>query len=273
MADLFLHRTALVTGASSGLGREFARELARRGTSLVLTARSKEALEELAQEIEDASDVSVEVVPANLATEAGVTELLTALDARNTPIDHLINNAGYGTTGPFAQADPTAEVEMIRLHLEALIRLTRHLLPGMLERGHGGVLNVASVLGLMPAPFMATYGATKTFMIAFTRALAEELKASPLRVSVLCPGPVPTGFQKRARIAYGGGERLLALSAEKTVRRALDAYENGRLRVAPGFLNSVVSLAAECVPWALSGRIYALVMRLLGRVPHQSQTV
>ena len=178
--------TALVTGASSGIGRELARVFAEHGYDLVITARRRERLDDLADEIGDR--VRVEAIPANLATRNGIATLKKGLASREIDIDVLVNNAGAGASGEFAGMDAAKSLTLIDLNVRALTDLTHFVLPGMLERGRGRILNVASVAAFQAMPGMSVYAASKAFVLSFTEALSEELAGSPVSVTALCPG-------------------------------------------------------------------------------------
>jgi short-subunit dehydrogenase len=256
MSDLFRGTTVLVTGASSGLGTDFARALAERGAELVLTARSRDRLEALAHDLKTKS----RVVVADLSTVAGVDKLMSEVD----DVDHLINNAGFGIAGAFEKADEPPQAEMVRLNCEALMRLSRRYLPKMLEKKRGGIIHVASTAGHQPMPFMATYGATKAFVLSFSVAVAAEVKGSGVRVLALCPGPVPTGFQEVAGIEPGM-ERIAALSSTETVRRAIEAYEAGDTVCIPGAVNRVQTMFSKLMPRAVVTHTIAAAMHRMGR--------
>ena len=183
---------AVVTGASSGLGRGLAAGLADRGMSLVLTGRNEARLHEAAHQIGRASGVEVETVAADLSTPSGVSALLHHVGER--PIEVLVNNAGFGSYGPFVEADPDREAEEVALDVGAVVTLARAFLPGMLARRSGGILNVASTIAFQPAPYQAVYGASKAFVLSFSQALWAEARASGVAVTALCPGPTRTGF-------------------------------------------------------------------------------
>jgi len=256
MPDPFRGTSALITGASSGLGAEFARVLSKRGVKLVLTARSRDRLEALARDL----DTESRVVALDLSTRAGVDALLREVEH----VDHLVNNAGFGSAGRFANTDADAQAEMVRLNCEAVMRLSRHYLPPMLERGRGGILHVASTAAFQPMPFMATYGGTKAFVLSFSVALAEEVRGSGVRILALCPGPVPTGFQEVAGIEPGM-ERLAALSSVETVAQALRAYEAGDAVCVPGSVNRVQTLFSKLMPRSVVTRSIAAAMQRMGR--------
>lgn len=264
--DVFSGTTALVTGASSGLGEEFARELARRHANLVLSARSREKLEQLAADLARVNGVSVQVIVQDLSAPDGALALARALKERHIVVDHLINNAGFGTAGRFETMDVEREARMVRVNAESVVVLSRALLRGMLERRRGGILNVASTAGHQPTPFMTTYGATKAFVLSFTLALAEELRGSGVRALALCPGPVPTGFQAAASIPSGAMLSIAKLDAHTVVERALDAYARHAVLETPGFVNSAQTLASKLLPRSLIVRAARLTMTKLGRI-------
>lgn len=264
--DVFSGTTALVTGASSGLGAEFARQLARRHADLVLSARSRDKLEQLAADLARVNGIKVQVIVQDLAEPDGALELARALKERGIAVDHLINNAGFGTAGRFETMDVEREVQMVRVNAEAVVVLSRSLLRGMLERRRGGILNVASTAGHQPTPFMTTYGASKAFVLSFTLALAEELRGTGVRALALCPGPVPTGFQAAASIPSGAVLSFAKLDAHTVVERALNAYARHASLETPGLVNGVQTLASKLLPRSLIIRAARMTMTKLGRI-------
>lgn len=254
--DRSSRRGAWVTGASVGLGAAFARRLARDGYDLSLVARNRRQLERLAEELESAHGIRARAVPADLTESAELREVEHAL-ARDGHLELLVNNAGFGTNGAFAGLDVEREENEIRLNVVALTRLTRAALPGLVRRGHGGVINVSSLAGLQPAPYNATYGATKAFVNSLTEALHEELRGTAVRAMALCPGFTRTEFQDRAGIDTSGIPSMAWMTAEAVVDAAMAGYARGEAVCVPGFGN-----------WAMSGLTAAmpraLVRRLLG---------
>jgi hypothetical protein len=245
---IFEDAWVLVTGASSGLGEEFAKQLAHAGANLILTARSRDRLERLASDLSAVAGVKTHAVPCDLAAADGASRLCAAVDALGVHVAHLINNAGFGSTGAFAGSDAKDNSEMVRVNAEAVATLSRHFLPAMLAARRGGVLNVASTSGHQPVPYMATYAATKAFVIQLSLALSAEVRGSGVTIMALCPGPVPTSFQERAGIDQARMFRLAALSATQTVEQALDAYAGGRELFVPGRLNRAQTLVAKVLP-------------------------
>jgi uncharacterized protein len=242
------YKTALVTGASKGIGESLARRLAGEGTDLVILARRAEPLQVLAAALRSAHQVSVEVLPADLASPAGLALAEGRLSDPQAPIELLVNNAGSGSSGAFAGRPADSAEDQIRLNVTAVVRLTRAALPGMLSRGHGGVLNVSSAAGFFPAPGSAVYGATKAFVTSFSESLAAELKGSGVHVTALCPGLTRTGL----RGATASGPAGLAwLDADKVAGAGLEAVAAGRVLAVPGAqYKSAVSLT-RMVPRAV----------------------
>ena len=266
MRTLFENRWALVTGASSGLGAELARRLAEQGAHLVLTARSRTRLEELAHDIARVNGIQTRVVTADLARSDGAEELLQGVRALGVPIAHLVNNAGFGSAGDFAELDAAREGAMVELNVASLVRLTRALLPAMLAAREGGVLNVASTVAFQPMPYMATYGASKAFVVSFTLALASELEGTGVRAMALCPGPVRTGFQAAAGFTRPALP-VAVLSPARTVVPALEAYARGERLFVPGLVNGLQVGVARLLPSGLMTWAAKRAMQRLGRAP------
>jgi short-subunit dehydrogenase len=239
--------------------------MAREGAHLILTARSTHKLNELSRKLSAAHHIETHVVSGDLSEADGATRLCDAVSRLGVSVDHLINNAGFGGVGPFIESDAAVASRMVRLNCEALMLLSRHFLPGMVARQRGGIIHVASVAGHMPVPYMATYGATKAFVLSFSLALAEEVRAAKVRVCALCPGPVPSGFQEAAGMQSSRLPGVALLSAEQTVERALAAYENRDDLVVPGVLNSVQTFSSRFLPRGLLARGVAEAMRRMGR--------
>lgn len=256
---------ALVTGASSGLGAEFARQLAHRGANLIMTARTRDKLQRLAEDLAQVNGVRAFVVTADLGTSSGIDQLLSEVDALGVPIAHVISNAGFGTTGVLVGSDPNAQRRMLRVNMEAPVALARHFLPQMLARKSGGLIQVASTSGFQPTPYMATYGATKAFVISFSQALSEETRGHDVRITALCPGPVPTGFQEVAGIPRSRLLDAAKLEPREVVEEALEAYAEGKTLVIPGRLNAVHTTAVKFLPNSLVLSAARLAMRSLGR--------
>ena len=249
--------TALVTGASSGIGEAFARALAGRGDDLVLVARSADRLEALAAELRARHGVRAEVIAADLADPAAPDASAAELAARGLAVDTLINNAGFGTHGEFAAQDAKRERDEVIVNAYAPLALTHALLPGMLARKHGEIVNVASTAAFQPVPYMATYGATKAFLLSFSEALAEEVRAHGVRVVALCPGQTDTAFFTEIGEARVGRARR----PEQVVASALRALRRGRAVVVDGFANYLLANANRFVPRAVTTRVAAMMQR------------
>ncbi len=268
---------ALVTGASSGIGRAFARALAARGTHLILVARRRERLEELAGELRRAHGVEVEVIAADLLHPSDLARVEERLRDPSRPPDLLVNNAGIGNAGPFWRLPLEGEEATVGLNVTALLRLTRAALPGMVERGWGGVLNVSSLAGLLPQPHASTYAATKAFVTVFTESLAEELRGTGVRVLALCPGYTRTEFHQRKDFAHlqqeeqhPGGSGLPAFlwaSPDRVAEEGLRALERGKVVHIPGSLYRTTYALARLLPRAMVRAASGGVMRLSARRP------
>ena len=252
-------RRALVTGASAGIGAAFAERLARDGYDLVIVARDRERLDTCAEGLRERCKVQVEVLPADL-TEPSELHIVEAVVA-DAQLDLLVNNAGFGTVGRFEALDVDREESEIRLNVLALVRLTRAVLPGMVEQGHGAVINVSSMAGLQPSPFNATYGATKAFVNSFTEALYEELRGSGVRVQSLCPGFTRTEFQQRAGIDVSRVPGAAWMTAATVVDASLAALQRGDVICVPGALNRTVVTLTGLVPRGLTRRATGALMR------------
>lgn len=248
-------RWTVVTGASSGIGDELARAFAARGRALVLVARRRERLEELADRLRTEHGVAVEVVASDLARPEAPGELVAALSDRGITIDTLVNNAGFGLVGGFAALSYDEQVGMIELNVLTLTKLCRHVLPGLIQARRGGILNVASTAAFQAGPNMAVYYATKAFVLSLTEALHEEAKPHGVTVTALCPGPTPTEFQARAAMKLGRILELGATSARHVAREGVEGYEAGRAVVVPGLANRLGSVGAQLLPRAVARRI------------------
>jgi hypothetical protein len=247
--------TAIVTGASSGIGAEIARELARRGHGLTLVARREDRLRALADELGRTHAVRTEVIAADL-TDADARGALPArlADLGLTP-DVLVNNAGFTTMGPVHKSDRTAELAMIRTNVEAVVDLCTLFVAGMVTRHRGAVLNTASTAAFQPLPGQAGYGASKAFVLSYTRALGAELRGSGITVTTLCPGPVETGFAESAGMTDAEASeslpRFMWVSAAEVARAAVDGLAAGRAVVIPGAANRTAAALAHLTPKAL----------------------
>jgi short-subunit dehydrogenase len=250
-------QTALVTGASGGIGLELARLFAAGGYDLVLVARSAGRLEELAGELRGLHGVAVRVLARDLARPESPEELHRELAEAGVLVDVLVNNAGFATYGPFVEIDLGRELEELQLNVVTLTHLTKKLLPGMIARRRGGVLNVASTAGFQPGPLMAVYYATKAYVLSFSEALAEELRGTGVTVSALCPGPTATGFQQRASMEESklGSGLLKTADAASVARAGYEGFRAGRRVVIPGLINKIGVQSLRVSPRALVTRL------------------
>jgi short-subunit dehydrogenase len=249
---------ALITGASMGIGEAFVDALAARGYDLVLVARSGAALEQIGARVSAAHGVRAISIAADLEDPAAVEHVATQTLGQFGRVDVLINNAGYGAHGRFETIDPARHSGQIALNIAALVDLTNRLAPGMLARGSGGIINVASIAGFQPVPYMAVYGATKAFVLSFSEALSEEFRGRGVRVLALCPGATRTNFFKRAG---EGAQATPFRTSEAVVRTALRAYDRGASCVVDGRLNWLSSVSSRFVPRSAVLRIAARLMK------------
>jgi len=231
-------KTALVTGASSGIGAELARIHAERGGDLVVVARRQGRLDELKTELEKAHGITIHVLPKDLTQADAPQQIHDKLQSRGVQVDYLINNAGFGNRGLFHEQDWAQNEAMIKLNILALTALTRAFLPRMIDRGGGRILNVASMAGFVPGPLQAVYYASKAYVISLSEALANELAGTGVTVTVLCPGPTETEFTRRAEMK---GVRLLErmASPRQVAQTGYDAMLKGKTVVVPGPLSKI----------------------------------
>jgi short-subunit dehydrogenase len=252
---------AVITGASSGLGAIFAEQLGKQGLSLVLTGRDQPRLAAVRQRVRElAPGIEVELVACELDTQAGVEELLTHVGGR--PIELLVNNAGFGTYGPFAETDEARERGMVAVNVDALMRITRAVLPGMLATGRGGILNVASTIAFQPGPYQSVYGASKAFVLSFSQALWAETRGTGVTVTALCPGPTATGFVDAldSDVSHTAIYRRLA-APEPVVAAGLRGLARGRAVVVPGVRNKAMANSGRFAPSWATALIAARMLR------------
>ena len=254
--------TALVTGASAGLGAGFARALAARGDDLVLTARRADRLEALAAELRAAHGVRVEIVAADLADPAAPAALLAAIADRGVTIDTLVNNAGFGIQGAFVDAAAGDQLGMIDLNCRALVALTHAVLPPMVARGRGGILNIASTAAFQPGPWLAVYFASKAFVLSFSEGLHEEVRGAGVHVAALCPGPTRTDFAERAGMADSALFQRLAGDPAQVVRDGLAALDANQAVRVSGVANRMMAGSARFVPRGLVRRLAGSLQRM-----------
>lgn len=254
-------KTALITGATVGIGYEFSKLFARDGYNLVLVARDEQRLGQRKKELEDEFGIKVNVIPRDLARPEAVEEICSILKKAAIHIDALVNNAGFGALGEFSDLDLKHQLDMIQLNISALTALTGRFLADMQSRGSGQILNVASTAAFQPGPRMAVYYATKAYVLFFSEALAYECKGSGIVVTTLCPGPTATEFQERA----GFGNVLLMkanlMSAEKAARIGYRGLQRGKSLVIPGIMNNLLAQGIRFFPRKLVIAIAAMLQK------------
>lgn len=240
---------ALITGASMGLGAEFARLLASEGHDLVLTARSADRLAALKKEIEGLHGVSVHVFVHDLADPEAPAALYHDVRAAGLDVDVLVNNAGFGMYGFFYRSDLQTELDMIQVNISAVVHLTKLFVRDMVARGNGRIMNVASTAGFQPGPLQPVYYASKAFVLSFTEAVANELRGTGVTATALCPGPTPTEFQKRANVGNVRGLRLMMrVDPDVVVRAGYQGMMKGKPVVVPGALNNLIIFLLRLSP-------------------------
>jgi len=256
---IYQGKTALVTGASSGIGATFARTLAAKGMNVILVARSEEKLRALANEIEGQFSVRAEVVAIDLGRERAAQDVSEEVQRRGLNVDLLVNNAGFGTHGRFETLDAARDHDEIMLNVTALVDLTHAFIPSMVSRKEGGIINVASTAAFQPLPYMAVYGATKAFVISFSAALAQEYRRRGIRVVTICPGATATDFFQvvGTEDAAVGQKR----TPQQVVATALKALERGKSVVIDGRVNTLLALFARLTPISISARVSESMMR------------
>ncbi len=257
-----MDQTALITGASSGIGRALAQQFAAHGYEVILVARSAAGLDDVARTLAGprratggADAPSVRVVTADLSKTGSAAQLVEQLRRDGIRVDVVVNNAGFGLQGKFAELPFDQQIEMIQLNVVTLTELTRLLLPGMLERGTGGVLNVASTAAFQPGPLMSVYYATKAFVLSFTEGIAEEVAGSGVKVTCLCPGPTETAFADRAGMRSTNLFKAGAMNVEQVGREGFEGWNSGKVLVIPGSANRRATLVVRLSPRAFVRRV------------------
>jgi len=256
---------ALITGASSGIGRALAYAFALRGYNLFLTARNEPALRQVAEDCAEKFKVATEAYIADLSDPQGVDALITALSPEQRAFEILVNNAGFGVQGAFENTALNAELSMVHVQVDVMLKLTKALLPGMVARRSGRILNVASVYSFAPVAFQSVYAASKSFMLSFSAALSEELRGSGVTVTALCPGLTQTEFRVRAGIPEknktGGAtaEHIAEIAAGQTLK--------GKRVVVTGLPNHLFAFLARRLPFALVPRIVRFINKTRGVSP------
>ncbi|MET0313272.1 MAG: SDR family oxidoreductase [Hansschlegelia sp.] len=255
-------RTVLITGASSGIGVELARLFAANGDSVVLAARREDRLKALAEELAAKHGVAASAIPADLAKPDGAKALAIEVGRKGHVVDVLVNNAGFGLRGSFAALSFDRQLEMVQVNVMAPTALAGLFLPGMLARGRGGILNVASLAAFQAGPDMAVYYASKAFLLSFSEALYEETRGTGVSVTALCPGPVPTEFAKVADLEGASLFKRGVVSAEEVAKAGFDGFQAGRAIVIPGALPKLGAFSTRFAPRGVARRIAGALQRL-----------
>jgi hypothetical protein len=263
----FTSSAALVTGASAGIGAAISRELAERGHNLILVARRKDKLDELAQELSRRHGIRAETLGSDLGKPASRDRLAGRIESLGLQVEILINNAGFATGGPFHESDAKRELEQVRVLVEAPVALTSAFLPAMVKRGRGAILNVASTAGMQPLPHSAGYSAAKAYMLTFSEAIHQEVRGLGVTVTALAPGPVSTEFWDVAGWQAAGNSFESAVpkpawvTPEQTAKAGIEGLEHGRRVVVPGLPVRTAMLAARYLPHAVKLPAIERVMR------------
>lgn len=255
------HKTALITGASSGIGKALSYQFAQDGYHLVLSARSVVKMQDLADDLQQRFNVLVTVIGADLQTNEGAARLHTDIKARGIVLSALVNNAGYGGFGEFKETSLDSEMAMMQLNMNSIVVLTKLFLPDLLAM-QGKILNTASTAAFQPGPFMAVYYATKSFVLSFSEAIASELEDTGVTVTALCPGPTASGFQDKAELGNSAlvkGKKLP--TAEEVAALGYRAMQDGRRVYIPGFMNWVMAQSMRITPRNLATKVVKTLTR------------
>ena len=247
--------TVLITGASSGIGWELAKLFASDNSNLVLVARREDRLEELADLLKTEYGVDVFIIPADLSKKTAPRQIFRELKKKNIQIDVLVINAGFGARGNVLELDTKLQMEMIQVNVSALTHLTRLFLPGILERGRGGILNVGSLAGFQPGPNLAVYYATKAYVLSFTEALSEEITNPNIKIICLAPGPVRTEFGRKSELDDSLLFKLSLMDVEPVVKAAYDGFRKGKVIVVPGIKQKITPFLLRLLPRSVVRKI------------------
>ncbi len=253
--------TVLITGASSGIGRELARCFAEGGSDIVLVARREDRLRELSKELSSRYGVQVRVLAKDLSSPHAAREITDELDRVGIRIDVLVNNAGFGDRGAFAELGIERQLDMVQVNVGALTELTRRFLPGMIERRRGGILNVASAAAFQPGPLMSVYYATKAYVLHFSEGVAEELAGTGVAVTCLCPGPTVTEFGDEAHLEGTLLFRMGPMNAATVARAGYAGFRRGKVIVIPGLRNRLIAFSVRFSPRAVVRKIVKFLHR------------
>ena len=240
--------TVLITGASSGIGMGLAKLFAADGSDLVLVARREDRLNELAEKLKSEHGIEVHVLPKDLSKKTSPKEIFNHLKKEKIEIDVLVNNAGFGSRGTVSELDTDLQVDMVQVNAAALTHLTSLFLPGIIERGQGGILNVGSLAGFQPGPNLAVYFATKAYVLSFTEALAEEISNPNIKISCFAPGPVKTEFGEKSDLEDSLLFKLSLMDLEPAVKAGYEVFRKGKTIVIPGLKQQIVPFLNRFTP-------------------------
>jgi len=261
------NKNVMITGASSGIGASFADELARKGANLILVARREDILQDTAKDLQKAHKIRVEVIRQDLAKAEAAEELMAEIERRELSIDVLINNAGIGSSGNFTATEVSETEGLINLNVVTLVKLTRLVLPQMLERDDGRILNIGSMVGYMPVPTFTSYAASKAFVVSFSNSLSYELRKTKVKVSVLSPGATQTEFFKSSGYKVKSlGDKVMMDSTE-VARQGICAVEKGKRSTIAGCINKISIFLLHFVPPCIKLRLVYFISKL-GRSKH-----
>lgn len=249
------NETVLITGASSGIGRELAGLFARDRSDLVLVARREDRLIELAEMLRSEFGVDVFVLPVDLSKKTAPKQVFSRLRKEKIEIDVLVNNAGFGSRGSVVELDTDLQVDMVQVNVGALTHLTRLFLPGMLQRGRGGILNVGSLAGFQPGPNLAVYYATKAYVLSFTEALSEEITDPNIKITCLAPGPVRTEFGSKSKLDDSLLFKLSLMDAEPVAKAGYEGFRKGKVIVIPGIKQKLTPFLVRLLPRSIVRKI------------------
>ena len=251
----------LITGASSGIGLELTRLFAAAGSDLVLVARREDKLAEIADELRANHDITVRVLPADLSQPSAAVAIYEILSSTGIDVDILVNNAGFGARGPIAELSIARQLQMMQVNMTTLVELTRRLVPGMILRGWGGILNVASTASFQPGPYMAVYYASKAFVLSFTESLAGELSDTAINVTCLAPGPVATEFAATAGVDDTILFKAGVLEASQAAWAGYQGLRRGKILVIPGLRNKFTATAVRFLPRSVIRKAVAMIQK------------
>jgi len=255
-----MQENVLITGASSGIGREFASCFAKNKSNLVLVARSVDKLEQVASQLRDQHGAHVTVIGCDLSAIGAVKWLVEELDRRQLAIEVLVNNAGFGELGKFAELSVDRQVNMLGLNVVALTELSRRLLPNMLQANRGGMINVASTAAFQPGPNMAVYFASKAYVLSFSEALVEELAGTNVKISCLCPGPTDTGFGELSGMSSLKMFATTKISAAEVAAAGYAGFRSGTAIVIPGWTNKAMTVVSKMMPSFITRKLMNMAM-------------